>query len=30
MADLDVYDEAADERHWRELLGLLDRTLARR
>jgi carboxymethylenebutenolidase len=28
MADLDVYDEGADERHWRELLGLLGRTLA--
>ena len=27
MADLDVYDEAADERHWRELLGLLARQL---
>lgn len=27
MADLDVYDEVADERHWRELLGLLARTL---
>ena len=29
MADLDVYDEAADERHWRELLGLLERSLPR-
>ena len=27
MADLKVYDEAADERHWRELLGLLGRTI---
>jgi carboxymethylenebutenolidase len=27
MADLEVYDEAADERHWRELLGLLGRTI---
>ena len=27
MADLEVYDEQADERHWRELLGLLGRTI---
>ena len=27
MADLEVYDEQADERHWRELLGLLRRTI---
>ena len=27
MADLEVYDEEADERHWRELLGLLRRTI---
>lgn len=27
MADLEVYDEAAAERHWRELLALLDRAL---
>ena len=27
MTDLEVYDEQADERHWRELLGLLDRTI---
>jgi carboxymethylenebutenolidase len=27
MADLEVYDERADERHWRELLGLLSRTI---
>jgi carboxymethylenebutenolidase len=27
MADLAVYDEQADERHWRELLGLLRRTI---
>ena len=27
MADLDVYDEAADERHYRELLALLGRRL---
>ena len=27
MADLPVYDEQADERHWRELLGLLGRTI---
>ena len=27
MADLEVYDEQADERHWRELLGLLSRTI---
>jgi carboxymethylenebutenolidase len=27
MADLEVYDEAADQRHWRELLGLLGRTI---
>jgi carboxymethylenebutenolidase len=27
MADLEVYDEQADERHWRELLALLDRTI---
>jgi carboxymethylenebutenolidase len=27
MADLEAYDEQADERHWRELLGLLRRTI---
>jgi carboxymethylenebutenolidase len=27
MADLEVYDEQADQRHWRELLGLLSRTI---
>ena len=27
MSDLEVYDEQADERHWRELLGLLARTI---
>ena len=27
MADLEVYDAQADERHWRELLGLLRRTI---
>jgi carboxymethylenebutenolidase len=27
MADLEVYDEQADQRHWRELLGLLGRTI---
>ena len=27
MADLEVYDEQADERHWRELMGLLGRTI---
>jgi carboxymethylenebutenolidase len=27
MADTAVYDEAATERHWQNLLGLLDRTL---
>ncbi len=28
MKDFPVYDEAADRRHWSELLALLDRTLA--
>ena len=27
MADLEVYDQQADERHWRELIGLLGRTI---
>jgi hypothetical protein len=29
MADTPVYDEAAAERHYAELLALLERTLAR-
>jgi carboxymethylenebutenolidase len=28
MADMPVYDEAAAERHFRELFALLDRTVA--
>jgi hypothetical protein len=30
MADLPAYDEAARERHFRELRALLERTLAER